>query len=102
MTIPEDSTVDGDNPIDYETAVSSSPRRRRLTSLNPAVSSSSRSSSRFSFRSRSASLETLPPTYEEAMLMSRSRRESVISAAPSYDSYMKTSTSSKLIGSNHG
>lgn len=94
MTIPEESTTD-DLPMDYETAIasSSSPRRRRLSSMNPPISSSSRSHSRFSFRSRSASLETLPPTYEEALSMSKPRRESILSAAPSYEALMNMGAS---------
>lgn len=95
MTIPEESAIDDESPpMDYETAVSSSPRRRRLSSMNPPICASSRSHSRLSFRSRSASLETLPPTYEEAITMSRGgRRDSILSAAPSYETVFKTSAS---------
>lgn len=68
MTIPEESTTDcnGDEGNEanensaapaYATAVVSSPRRRRF-SMNPPISLSGRSHSRFSFRSRSSSMET--------------------------------------------
>ncbi|ODM97222.1 hypothetical protein Ocin01_09459 [Orchesella cincta] len=94
MTIPEDavsSNDDGEQPSTSQefSGLLSSPRRRRL-SVNPPISFANRSHSRLSFRS--ASMETLPPTYEEALKMKiPSRRDSIQSAAPSYESYMRMS-----------